>query len=56
MRHNKVTDGVKNLDPVTIGLFHASEQAGILQGNRGMPSNRLKELLIFCCQRLSAVR
>jgi hypothetical protein len=33
---DEVRNGIEYLDPMSVRLVHASEEAGILQSNRGM--------------------
>jgi hypothetical protein len=36
--HDEVADGIEDFQPVAVGLLHASEQAGILERDAGMPA------------------
>ncbi len=51
VNHNEVGDGVKDFQPVAVGLFDPGKQAGIFQSHGGVASNGFEQVAIFRRQR-----
>ena len=54
VHHDEVGDGVKNFQPVAIGLFDAGEQAGIFQSHGGVAGNGFQQVAVFGRERAGA--
>ena len=56
MYHDKICDGVKNFQPVAVGLLDAGEQTRIFERHRGMNRHGFQKNAIFLRQGMSASR
>src|SRR5580700_7727867 len=55
MRDNEVWDGIEELAPMPVRVFHASEESRIFQGNRGGGRDGLRVLHVLVLQSLSTI-